>query len=146
MQRSSRSGPPSSTRPSAEYERHHDVAAPRVDSTAFRQGWRVNSRLMQLHASGEITAGELQAAVDYQAAATRIVGLRGLALRERVDGGWRNGTDLSASKLDAAERLRWGQQDPALASIRDAAALKLLPTGEREACQKLWADVAAVLK
>jgi hypothetical protein len=41
------------------------------------------------------------------------------------------------------------RQDPAhadLASIRDPAAVAKLPDGEREACQKLWADVAALLK
>ncbi len=84
---------------------HHDVAAPQVDPTAFRQGWRVDSRLM-LHAAGKITAGELQAAVDYYHAVARILRIRGVALRERADGGWRNGTDLSNSKLDAAEHLR----------------------------------------
>jgi superkiller protein 3 len=40
---------------------------------------------------------------------------------------------------------RW-QRDPALAGIRDAAALASLPAEEREACRKLWADVAALLK
>jgi Tfp pilus assembly protein PilF len=49
-------------------------------------------------------------------------------------------------RADARERLLWWQQDPALASVRDAKWLKQLPKGEREACLKLWADVAALLK
>jgi hypothetical protein len=97
---------PPSGKPSPEFQRHHAVAAPRVDSTAFRQGWRVNSRLLQLHAAGKITPGELQAAIDAHRAMARVLGLRGMALQPRVDGGWRGGVDLSASKHDAAERLR----------------------------------------
>jgi hypothetical protein len=49
-------------------------------------------------------------------------------------------------RADAAERLRWWRQDPALASVRDAAALKQLSVEERAACERLWADVAASLK
>jgi serine/threonine-protein kinase len=39
---------------------------------------------------------------------------------------------------------RW-QQDPDLAGLRDPAALTAPPAAEREACQALWADVAALL-
>jgi serine/threonine-protein kinase len=38
------------------------------------------------------------------------------------------------------------QKDSDLASLRDAAALAKLPAEERAACEKLWADVAALLK
>ena len=38
------------------------------------------------------------------------------------------------------------QQDSDLAGVRDAAALEKLPAEERAACEKLWADVAALLK
>jgi hypothetical protein len=34
--------------PTPQYRRHHDVAAPQVDSTAFRQSWRVSTRLDSL--------------------------------------------------------------------------------------------------
>ena len=37
-------------------------------------------------------------------------------------------------------------QGPDLAGIRDPAAVAKLPANEREACEKLWADVAALLK
>jgi serine/threonine protein kinase/Flp pilus assembly protein TadD len=42
--------------------------------------------------------------------------------------------------------LRHWQQDPDLAGLRDAAALAKLSAEERAACEKLWADVAALLK
>jgi hypothetical protein len=38
------------------------------------------------------------------------------------------------------------QKDPDLAGIRDSVAVAKLPAGEQEACKKLWADVAALLK
>jgi hypothetical protein len=38
------------------------------------------------------------------------------------------------------------QKDPNLAGVRDQAALALLPPIERESWQKLWADVADLLK
>jgi hypothetical protein len=41
--------------------------------------------------------------------------------------------------------LHW-QQDSNLAGVRDPEALKKLPAEEREACAKLWADVANLLK
>jgi hypothetical protein len=40
--------------PTPAYRRHHDVEAPQVDSTAFRQGWRVCSRLDSLLEAGRI--------------------------------------------------------------------------------------------
>jgi hypothetical protein len=39
-----------------------------------------------------------------------------------------------------------GHKDPDLASVRDAAAVAKLPEERRKQWNKLWADVAAVLK
>jgi hypothetical protein len=44
------------------------IEAPQVDALAFRQGWRVASRLDLLHRDGRLTAGQWQAAVEYRAA------------------------------------------------------------------------------
>jgi serine/threonine-protein kinase len=55
----------------------------------------------------------------------------------------------SAPSLDhsiALARLRWWQQEPDLAAVRDPAILAKLPAEEREACLKLWAEVDALLK
>jgi serine/threonine-protein kinase len=46
----------------------------------------------------------------------------------------------------ARAALQYWQQDAGLAGIRDEAALARLPATEREACNRLWADVAALLK
>lgn len=50
--------------PSPEFRRHHDVAAPRVDRRAFRQGWLVHTRLAQLRDDGSIDAATYDAAVS----------------------------------------------------------------------------------
>jgi hypothetical protein len=44
------------------------------------------------------------------------------------------------------QSLRSWQQDNDLFGIRDAAALAKLPAEERAACEKLWAEVTALLK
>jgi hypothetical protein len=43
------------------------------------------------------------------------------------------------------QALRQWQQNSDLVGLRDAAALAKLPAEERAACEKLWADVAALL-
>jgi tetratricopeptide (TPR) repeat protein len=57
---------------------------------------------------------------------------------------------LEAGQPDARARVRqtfqhW-QRDSDLACLRAAAAVANLPSGERQACQKLWADVEALLQ
>jgi serine/threonine-protein kinase len=51
-----------------------------------------------------------------------------------------------AAKRTVQEKLQYWQRDPDLASIRDKDAVAKLPAEEREACAKLWADVAELLK
>jgi hypothetical protein len=52
--------------PSPEFRAHHDVAAPKVDASTFRQGWKVSTRLDQLHASGAIDAATWGTAVQFR--------------------------------------------------------------------------------
>jgi serine/threonine-protein kinase len=52
----------------------------------------------------------------------------------------------AAGQLLVAEKLRHWQTDPDLAGLRDKAAQAKLPAEERRACEKLWADVAGLLR
>jgi tetratricopeptide (TPR) repeat protein len=52
----------------------------------------------------------------------------------------------SADRTAAQQALPRWQGDTDLAGIRDAAALAKLPAEERAACERLWAEVAALLK
>jgi serine/threonine-protein kinase len=51
-----------------------------------------------------------------------------------------------APRAEALKTLRWWQQDPDLAGLRDEPALGNLPGPERAAWQKFWAEVAALGK
>jgi hypothetical protein len=51
-----------------------------------------------------------------------------------------------SDRAQAQRTLRHWRQDTDLAGLRNPEALKKLPAEEREACAKLWADVADLLK
>jgi tetratricopeptide (TPR) repeat protein len=59
--------------------------------------------------------------------------------------------ELKTELLKEGKAMSWGwmlsdwQTDPALASVRDRAAMTKLPDAERERWQRLWADVAALI-
>jgi tetratricopeptide (TPR) repeat protein len=60
------------------------------------------------------------------------------------------GEQVEKSKAEERKRVQWAlrhwQRDIHLAGVRDAAALAKLPEAERADWQRLWADVAALLK
>jgi hypothetical protein len=64
-----------------------------------------------------------------------------LALRRKQMRSWRPGQVAQAH----AALAHW-QKDSDLAGLRDKDALAKLPAEERAACERLWADVAALLK
>jgi len=65
----------------------------------------------------------------------------GLALRSKqADSG------KPSDRAKVAKNLRHWQHDPDLSGIREAKELAQLPADERQTCEKLWADVAALLK
>jgi tetratricopeptide (TPR) repeat protein len=55
-------------------------------------------------------------------------------------------SDKAATKQAVQQRLEHWQKDADLAGLRAPDALAQLPADEREACQQLWADVAALLQ
>jgi hypothetical protein len=61
---------------------------------------------------------------------------------------WRKALDEGkpSDRAKALAALRHWQQDADLAGLRDEKALAGLPTDERDACRKLWADVAALVQ
>jgi hypothetical protein len=96
-----------SNAPSRAYRRHHEVEAPRVDARAFRQGWRVSTRLDRLLVAGLIDASVWQAAVDYRTAWEAALALRSGVDARRMTG---NGGDREATmlaRMSHASRLRW---------------------------------------
>jgi len=53
---------------------------------------------------------------------------------------------LPQARQVGAQILQHWQKVPDLAGLRDKDAVDKLPQAERDACRKLWADVAALLK
>jgi hypothetical protein len=56
---------------------------------------------------------------------------------------WKSGTD--DDRALTRERLRWWQEDPKLAILREPKEIAKLPADEQNACRQLWADVKALL-
>jgi tetratricopeptide (TPR) repeat protein len=50
-----------------------------------------------------------------------------------------------AEREEARRKLRQWQQDPDLAGLRDPALTAALPVEEREACRRLWSEIALLL-
>lgn len=93
--------------PSPEFRQHHDVEAPQVDASAFRQGFRVRTRLDRLLLDGRITSGQWQVADEYRCAwaiALRLGGLSGAQLG-RVSG-HSDPHESALANLATIERLR----------------------------------------
>ena len=108
-----------SIRPSPEYVAHHDVDAPRVDLSAFRQGWRVRTRLAQLHSDGAIGAAAFVAAVQFSLDWEMAYGRgRSAPLMVMPGGSGADEHSRMAKRVDAVTRLRWaGKQLGPLAML-----------------------------
>jgi hypothetical protein len=72
-------------RPTPQFTRHHNVTAPQVDSTAFRQGWRVATRLDSLLESGRIDREAWDCACEWRRWAATITPVRVQPWDVRVD-------------------------------------------------------------
>jgi serine/threonine-protein kinase len=66
------------------------------------------------------------------------------AWAKKVDAGTE--ADTEAERIQARKTLSPWRDDPDLAGLRDAGALGRLPPAERQECQALWQEVAAVLR
>jgi hypothetical protein len=56
------------------------------------------------------------------------------------------GTGTAADRIQAQKTLAPWRDDPDLAGLRDADTLQKLPSAERQDCQALWQEVAALLR
>jgi hypothetical protein len=88
----------STGRPTPQFRRHHDVTAPQVDTTAFRQGWRVATRLDSLLEAGRIDREAWDCAHEWRRWAETVTPFRAQPWDVRVD--------ISAVPTDAGMLLR----------------------------------------
>ena len=92
--------------PRAQFRLHHDIEAQQVDAKAFRQGWKVSTRLDGLLRDEMITPGAWQAAVDFRATWERAFGIGLGASGELLGSRTSNAARCSDGKLDALKRIR----------------------------------------
>jgi hypothetical protein len=76
---------PTSNAPTAIYRQHHEVSAPQIDAHAFRQAWRVASRLDGLLEAERIDREQWDAALTWRRWAEMITPSRVQAWDVRVD-------------------------------------------------------------
>jgi DNA-directed RNA polymerase specialized sigma24 family protein len=125
-------------RPSAEFGHHHDVAAPQVDDRAFRQGWRVQTRLDALLEAGKVDRDGWDAACLWRRWAERTAPLPAQAWDVRVDRSLVPNDTVALARVQAAAKLRAVVE--ALGAIR----VKLLTMCVLE--DRSWRDIAAAFR
>jgi tetratricopeptide (TPR) repeat protein/tRNA A-37 threonylcarbamoyl transferase component Bud32 len=134
-----------------QYKQLH-VAAARFYAEAFAAEPKLAADLRAQHRYNAACSAALAAAAKGNDAASLAEPDRAQLRRQALD--WLRADmkayhALLAKNKDAAAAVQqilthW-RDDPELASVRDPAALGKLPDAERDACKKLWADVAALL-
>jgi hypothetical protein len=77
--------PIATNQPTPQFQQHHTVETPQVDSTAFRQGWRVTTRLDGLLEAGRIDREAWDAACMWRRWVERTGSLPAQAWDVRVD-------------------------------------------------------------
>jgi hypothetical protein len=125
-------------RPTPEFVRHYDVAAPQVDRDAFRPGWQVATRLHALLDLGRIDREEFDFALEWRRCAEVIAPSHTSSFSPRVDKSVGPADKGMLLRVRAAGWLR--ECSDALGPLR----IKLL-----EACvlhDRSWVDVAALIR
>jgi hypothetical protein len=92
--------------PTPQFQRHHTVERPQVDSTAFRQGWRVRTRLDGLLEAGRIDRKAWDAACLWRRWVERTTPLPAQAWDVRVDRSLVPNDAAALARVQTAARLR----------------------------------------
>jgi hypothetical protein len=125
-------------RPTPQFTRHHDVAAPQVDSRAFRQGWRVQTRLDSLLEAGRIDREAWDCTQEWRRWAETVTPFKAQLWDVRMD--------ISSVPTDAGMLLRVR----AATKLREAAAaLGELRIRLLDACvlkDRSWRDISGLLR
>jgi hypothetical protein len=111
---------PPSKAPAAEYRQHHEVEAPQVDTTRFRQGWRVSTRLDGLLEASAIDREAWEAAGQWRRLAEPTAPMRSQPWDARVD------HSLTANDAAALHRVRAGAALRACAEALGELRIRLL--------------------
>jgi hypothetical protein len=130
--------PVATSRPTPQFSHHHDVTAPQVDANAFRQGWRIVSRLDGLLEAGRIGREGRDVALQWRGWAETVTPYRAQSWAARVDISAVPNDAGMLRRVAAASRLRAAAET--LGELR----IRLL-----EACvlrDRSWREIANLLR
>jgi hypothetical protein len=125
------------SRPTPQFERHHDVLPPQVDDQRFRQGWLVQDRLHQLAAAGLISREELDTALLWKRAADTMTPSHTCSFSPRVD------TSTTARDSGALYRVRAATMLRQCADALGPLRVKLLEACVRD--DRSWAEIGRLI-
>jgi hypothetical protein len=100
------SRPVATNQPTPQFQQHHDVERPQVNSTAFRQGWRVRTRLDGLLEAGRIDREAWDAACMWRRWVERTGSLPAQAWDVRVDRSLVPNDAAALARVQTAAKLR----------------------------------------
>jgi DNA-directed RNA polymerase specialized sigma24 family protein len=132
------SAAPGSNSPSLAYRQHHDVTAPQIDTTAFRQSWRLVTRLDGLLEAGRIDRETWNYAAEWRRWFETVTPYRHQSWDVRVQVSCVPNDGGMLRRIAAAGQLR--EAAAALGELR----IRLL-----EACvvhDRAWREIAALLR
>jgi hypothetical protein len=106
MSRSHAAAAVATNQPTPQFQQHHTVDRPQVDSTAFRQGWRVQTRLDGLLEAGRIDREAWDAACLWRRWVERTAPLPAQAWDVRVDRSLVPDDSAALARVQTAAKLR----------------------------------------
>jgi hypothetical protein len=107
MRSSGQAAPTASNAPAPAYRQHvHGIEAPRVDGTAFRQAWLVQTRLWSLFEQGRIDRDAVDAALAWRRWAELVSPTKVQQWDTHVDVSIGPGDGGMGLRIDAAAKLR----------------------------------------
>jgi hypothetical protein len=92
--------------PTPQFRQHHQAQAPQVDSTAFRQAWRITTRLDGLLEAGRIDREQYEAAQEWRRWAEAVTPFRAQSWDVRVDASRVANDAAMVLRVNAAAKLR----------------------------------------
>jgi hypothetical protein len=130
--------PVATSRPTPQFERHHDVTPPEISRDAFRQGWLVRTRLWGLLDAGRIDREAFDSALTWRRYAETIAPSPVTSFAPRVDISTGPNDLHMVRRVNAAGWIR--ACTDALGPLR----VKLLEFSVRD--DRSWRDIAELLR
>jgi hypothetical protein len=138
--------PVATNRPTPQFRQHHTVETPQVDANAFRQAWRVQTRLDGLLESGRIDREQFEAAQAWRRWAETVTPFRAQSWDVRVDASLMANDAGMLFRVKAASSLRAAADALGELRIRLLEACVLRDRSWREIGDRLRVDAKTAIR